>query len=320
MKPFFIALMLIVSPAIQAQDLSLARESLLDALGDRMQLLDESFAHREDENGESRYWILRLRANEIGNYAISHHYSNRNGRYEPRTAEYKFQIRPSRTQRCAGPKQGISPMGCVGDSMLLVLNISPRYKEHMFTLEYSELEPYRSRCESFAQHQADPSIPVENPIHESLSCLATKPTCHILSRSMRGPPSCMMYVVCEATKTAEFNLDFSVDVDGVEARHQGDSIPVQIVPAKQPINHLIWNSWIRVFDGYAGWSVDQWHIGQDAVFLREGDALIIRLPLSGPVGRDEQVCVIIRNSPFNLEVGSIQDQLGQDTKGVKGVR
>jgi len=268
MKPFFIALMLIVSPMSQAQDLGQAREALLKALGDRAQLLDESFAQREGENGGSRFWILRLRANEVGSYTISHHYSNRTGPYEPRTAEYKFRIEPSGTQRFVGPKQGVSPMGCLGDSMVLVLNISPEYKAHMFTLEYSELEPDISQRASQTRQDADLSIPVENPIHEYLNCVATKQICLVISRSGRGPPSCWMGVICEATKTAEFNLDFSVDVDGVEAKRQGGSIPVQIIPTKQAIDHLIWSSWIRAYDGYAGWSFNQWHIGQGAVVLQ----------------------------------------------------
>lgn len=289
------------------------RRSLRKAFGSQLQILDENIAQEDGKYGGRLYWILRLRPKDIGRYLITHRCSNSIGSYSIHENVYKFQIAPSQTTRTftytdrrVRTREEISPEACLGDSVILFFEISPRYYDHEFTLEHfssdNELDDYK---DEFVKNE---SIVIENPIDDCLSCVSVERG-YIIPHIPPYIP--YLRLSFKAKEPAEFNLGFSLD--NTEPKLTDFSIPILIVDKEETLDVLISSCMSRNLDPDGGGSsAGSWKIGQDAAVLRVGDVLKTEVLPSSPtetLSSDDNIRVFVHELSFMRNSRYIHDHI-----------
>jgi hypothetical protein len=299
-------MILVVAAAVgQADDLNDVRRDLLEACGSRLHLLDENLAEHDGEHGGGRYWFLHLRPKEVGDYSLAHRCANTVGMYPLRETIYQFSVAAPGTALChsfLNPERPVAPECCLGDCVVVVVDISPKYHSHTFSLKHQEPEKRPEQAAMPRERDGHPSFPVKNQLLERLECIGVERG-DIIHRSMERSPFLLLSFKAEAP--GRFNLE--PDLEGGGLKGDVRPIPVVIVPDRQPLSVLV--SWPLVHESSpdGGGSHGSWNIGQEAAVLRLGDVLRVRLFLtqdSADGGR-----VVVQERPFQLRGRFIHDHI-----------
>lgn len=287
------ALLLLSVSCTDAGETEKLERLFVKACGDQLRVLDKDVAEHGGEHGGRRYLLLRLEPSRVGTYSVVHECENEIGLYPRSRRTYEFEVAPAGTTRAHRWSLihggGTHPAACLGDRVIVALDISPRYSHHRFSVGLSEAEPEEEvRVDSLVRQQL-PDLEVVSSAEDHLQFTGATREATVSAAGAHHP-----YVRAAFTARSPGRFDLVLSLVGRAAEPKSPEgldpagammmgppgrarIPVIVVGADTRLDVVIWTAMTADYSPNAGGSYGSWKIGSDAAVLRVGDVLQTQL-------------------------------------------